>query len=99
MYDIDAWIFSVVFGNVPAGQPEKATTTPNDHCSRFLHKADLQKEVARRVILGATLDEPAKIVKNDTKHFRKDVMKKAPLLFWRDGTPHPKCRIRGPVVS
>ena len=42
-----------------------------------------------RVVLGATLDDPLRNVKEETKDFRKDVMKKAHVLFWRDGTPAP----------
>ena len=88
MYDIDAWIFSVVFGNVPAGATRESYYYPlmiiaRVFCTKLFSKKKWPEVwmVVTRVILGATLDEPAKIVKNDTKHFRKDVMKKAHLLF------------------
>ena len=37
-----------------------------------------------RVVLGATLDAPPQVVKEATKDFRKEVLKKAQVLFWRD---------------
>ena len=46
------------------------------------------KEVMR-VVLGATLDAPSQIVKERTKDIRKDALKKAQVLFWRDGTLPP----------
>ena len=42
-----------------------------------------------RVVLGATLDKPPQNVKDDTKDFRKNLLKEAGILVWKDGTPIP----------
>jgi hypothetical protein len=43
----------------------------------------------KRVVLGATLDDPPQNVKNDTKDFRKNLLKEKGILVWRDGEPLP----------
>ena len=52
-------------------------------------KQMVNNQQVTRVVLGATLDAPPQIVKEETKDFRKDVLKKAQVLFWRDGTSAP----------
>ena len=42
-----------------------------------------------RVVLGATLDDPPKNIKSATKDFRKELLKEAGILVWKDGTPLP----------
>ena len=52
-------------------------------------KLKINNRLVTRVILGATLDAPPQIVKEETKDFRKEVLKKAQVLFWRDGVLPP----------
>ena len=61
-------------------------------------KQMVNNRLVTRVILGATLDEPAKIIKNDTKEFRKEVMKRRTYSFGGMARP-PQCRTRGPMMS
>ena len=42
-----------------------------------------------RLVLGATLDDPPKNIKDDTKDFRKNLLKDAGILAWRYGTTSP----------
>ena len=43
-----------------------------------------------RVVLGATLDDPSDIVKEETKEFRKGLLKREEVLIWMDGRLPPE---------
>ena len=106
LYDIVAWIFSVV-GNVPNGATRENYYYPlmviaRVFCTKMTSRAKapemwsvmwfkqtVDNRLVTRVLLGANLDKPAIKVKEDTKDFRKDLLKKAQVLFWKDGTPTP----------
>ena len=48
------------------------------------------KKVTRVVLLGATLDDPSDIVKEETKEFRKGLLKREEVLIWMDGRLPPE---------
>lgn len=53
-------------------------------------KQTVNNRPVTRAVLGATLDKPGKDLKEDTKNFRKGLLKMEGILVWRDDkTPIP----------
>jgi len=72
------------------GQPPKEIPSKAPEVwSVMWFKQMVNHRLVTRVVLGANLDMPPQILKDDAKDFRKDLLKREGILIWRDGTPIP----------